>query len=287
MAGLVDGDGQHPRVVPEDPLDAVAVVDVDVDVRHALDAGVEQGLDADGDVVVDAEAAGAVGHRVVQPAGDAHRVQALAAGHLSAGLDGGADDVRRRLVHPLEDRVVGACRDRGRGSRRRAGPVRCRPWSPPRPGRAPWTLTSCSIVANGASTSRSRSPVTPSSAASRIVRSTRSGDMGWVGPKSYAVREGSKTAVAGPSHSAMSRRLALLGGRASVEPQWSSLVETVSHWACARTADPPVVARLTADPRSSTPTSTHGRLRAAVVLPAPSPGRTTPPDGGSDHRSTT
>ena len=75
LAGLVQRDRQHPRVVPEHPLDAVAVVDVDVDVRDPLGALVEQPLDADRDVVVDAEAAGPVGHRVVQAAGDVDAVQ--------------------------------------------------------------------------------------------------------------------------------------------------------------------------------------------------------------------
>ena len=58
LAGLVQRDRQHPGVVPEDPLHAVAVVDVDVDVRDPLGALVQQVLDAHGDVVVDAEAAG-------------------------------------------------------------------------------------------------------------------------------------------------------------------------------------------------------------------------------------
>ena len=38
-------------------------------------------------------------------------------------------------------------------------------------------------------------------AASSIVRSTRIGDIGWVGPKSYSVSDLSKTTVAGPEHS--------------------------------------------------------------------------------------
>ena len=38
LAGLVERDRQHVRVVPEDLLDAVTVVDVDVDVSDALDA---------------------------------------------------------------------------------------------------------------------------------------------------------------------------------------------------------------------------------------------------------
>ena len=44
---------------------------------------------------------------------------------------------------------------------------------------------------------------TPSSRASRMVRSTRIGDIGWLGPKSYSVRVGSKTTVAGPGHAGM------------------------------------------------------------------------------------
>ena len=67
---------------------------------------------------------------------------------------------------------------------------------------ASWTLAICSSVANGASTIRSpEPPVTPRSAASRIVRSTRTGLIGWLGPKSYSVSVGSKTTVAGPTHS--------------------------------------------------------------------------------------
>ena len=99
---------------------------------------------------------------------------------------GGADDVRGGVVHAREDRVVvgaepepaslgpaGAARrarrprsaaGRGRwrsGRRWRAGPDDAQPFGP---------------------------PVTPSSSASRIVRSTRIGASGWSGPKSYSVR---------------------------------------------------------------------------------------------------
>ena len=42
-------------------------------------------------------------------------------------------------------------------------------------------ITSWSAI--GAGTWASRSPITPSSRASRIVRSTRTGDIGWLGPK--------------------------------------------------------------------------------------------------------
>ena len=47
--------------------------------------------------------------------------------------------------------------------------------------------------------------MTPSSSASRMVRSTRIGDIGWLGPKLYSVSVGSKTTVAGPLHSTMLR----------------------------------------------------------------------------------
>ena len=47
--------------------------------------------------------------------------------------------------------------------------------------------------------------MTPSSSARRIVRSTRIGDIGWLGPKLYSVSVGSKTTVAGPVHSTMLR----------------------------------------------------------------------------------
>ena len=102
----MEADRQHARVVPEDRLDAVAVVDVDVDVRHPLRALVEEVLDADRDVVVDAEAGGLVAHRVVQAPGDVRRVEALAAPHLAGGLDGRADHVRGGDLHALEDGVV-------------------------------------------------------------------------------------------------------------------------------------------------------------------------------------
>ena len=61
---LVHRDREHPGVVPEHPLDAVAVVHVDVDVRHPLGAVVEQPLDADADVVVDAEPGRVAAHGV-------------------------------------------------------------------------------------------------------------------------------------------------------------------------------------------------------------------------------
>ncbi len=106
LPGLVQRDRQHPRVVVEDRLDAVAVVDVDIDVRDPLDALVEQPLDAHRDVVVDAEPARPVAHGVVQAARDVGAVQALAGVHLAERLEAGADDVRGRAMHVDEHRVV-------------------------------------------------------------------------------------------------------------------------------------------------------------------------------------
>ena len=107
LAGLVERDGEHPRVVPEDPLDAVAVVDVDVDVRDPLGALVEQVLDADRDVVVDAEAAGPVGHPVVEAAGDVGAVEAARRVHTWSHASMVAPTTCAvAVVHVAEDRVV-------------------------------------------------------------------------------------------------------------------------------------------------------------------------------------
>ena len=75
---LVQADREHPRIVVEDGLHAVAVVHVDVDVRDPLRTQVEQPRDRDRRVVVDAEAGRARRHRVVQAAGDVDRARARA-----------------------------------------------------------------------------------------------------------------------------------------------------------------------------------------------------------------
>ncbi len=106
LARLVQRDGEHARVVPEHALDAVAVVDVDVDVGDPLGALVEQPPDPDGDVVVDAEPARPVGHRVVEAAGDVRAVQRRAAPHLPERLEARAHHVGGRLVHAAEHRHV-------------------------------------------------------------------------------------------------------------------------------------------------------------------------------------
>src|SRR6478609_6315201 len=77
-----------------------------------------------------------------------------------------------------------------------------------------WTVAIRSSPAIGAGTVRTRSR-TPSSRARRIVRSTRIGDMGWLGPKSYSVRVWSKTTVAGPGHAGMPVTLPVQPGTGS------------------------------------------------------------------------
>ena len=105
------------------------------------------------------------------------------------------------------------------------------------------TVASRSSEAIGAGTTRSPSS-TPRSPASRIVRSTRSGDIGCSGPKSYSVSVRSKTTDAGP-HPA-------------------SMALTLVRWARADDVHLRVVARLTGGPPSSTPidTAAHGRPSA-------------------------
>ena len=103
---LVQRDREHPGVVVERRLHAVAVVDVDVDVGDALEAVVQQPGDGDRAVVVDAEARGPVGHRVVQPARDVDGALGPPLGDLARRRQRAAADQRAGLVHPEEDRVV-------------------------------------------------------------------------------------------------------------------------------------------------------------------------------------
>jgi hypothetical protein len=75
-------------------LDAVAVMNVDVDIGDAAGAPVEQPADRDRRVVVDAEARRPVRHGVMQAAGDVDRVLGLAAPHHLGGLLRSARDQR-------------------------------------------------------------------------------------------------------------------------------------------------------------------------------------------------
>ena len=79
VATLVQADRQHPGIVVESRLHAVAVVRVDVDVGHPAHAVGEQPRDGDGRIVVDAEARGLRRHRVVQAARQVDGVHRLSA----------------------------------------------------------------------------------------------------------------------------------------------------------------------------------------------------------------
>ena len=103
----MDGDGEHVRVLEEHPLHPVAVVGVGVDVGDP-DAGMlllEAG-DGHACVVVDAEAAGLRAERVVEAAGDAHRVRRVPAHDEPARLKNPSNHAGAGGVHVREDRVV-------------------------------------------------------------------------------------------------------------------------------------------------------------------------------------
>ena len=104
-ARLVDRERQHLRIVPEERLGSVAVMHVEVDVEHAM-AGVARSGDGQRDVVVDAEAGRASGHRVVQAAARIEGMLDLAGQDPIDGVDRAAGDRRRRLVHAVEWRTV-------------------------------------------------------------------------------------------------------------------------------------------------------------------------------------
>ncbi len=148
-AGLVHGDRQDPRVVPEQRLRPVAVVHVDVDVGDLRGAGVEQPLHRRGDVVVDAEAGGPVAEGVVQPAAEVHRVPHLAGPHLVGAVDAGLQHPGAGVVHAGEGRVVGGAETARlvgvvgvlggvlHRARRSRGRARCRAGRPTRRRRRP------------------------------------------------------------------------------------------------------------------------------------------------------
>ena len=106
LPGLVEADREDVRVVPEHPLDAVAVVGVDVHVGDPTGAVVAEPADRDRDVVVDAEPARPVRHGVVQPTAHVRGVHDLSGPDPTGGLDARADHVGRGVVHAGEGRVV-------------------------------------------------------------------------------------------------------------------------------------------------------------------------------------
>ena len=93
-------------VVPENGLDAVAMMDVDIDVRHFLEACVLKRPNPERKVVERAEPAGVIGVRVVQPARDVERDVELPARDEFCGVDGAARVQPRRRPDAVERRRI-------------------------------------------------------------------------------------------------------------------------------------------------------------------------------------
>ncbi len=106
---LEDARHHHALVVAEDVLGAVAVVHVEVDDGHALDAVLlERVFRPDRNVVEQAEAHGARARRMM--AGRAHRAKGVlgaSADHEVGGENGGARGVQRRIPGQRAHRGVG------------------------------------------------------------------------------------------------------------------------------------------------------------------------------------
>ena len=102
----MEGDREDARVAIEDGLHAIPVMAVDVHVEDAADPELEQVMDADRDVVEDAEPGRAARHRMVESPAKivgtrgAPLRDEVAREHRGAGLE------QRGVVHPRERRVV-------------------------------------------------------------------------------------------------------------------------------------------------------------------------------------
>ena len=104
-----------------DGLDAVAVMDVEVEVQDAQAVPPRAG-DGEGRVVVDAEPGGAVGHRVVEAATGMVGMLGVAAQDRLHRAERAAGHRRRGLVHVRERRVVAAIPDPRLGEPERVVP---------------------------------------------------------------------------------------------------------------------------------------------------------------------
>jgi hypothetical protein len=103
-AVLMDATRKHLRIFVEDPLHSVSVMDIDIDVGDPFERFAE---DRTGDraIVKDAEAAGAVGKRVVEAAADAVSNWS-AVGDGTGGGRRGAHIGARGLKHSGKRRVI-------------------------------------------------------------------------------------------------------------------------------------------------------------------------------------
>ncbi len=104
-AALVERDREDARIVPVDRLDAVAVMDVEIDVEHAQ-AGQPRLRNRDGRIVVDAKSRRPRRHRVMKAAARVEGVQRGAAENRLHGPDRAASDGCPRVVHARKRRVV-------------------------------------------------------------------------------------------------------------------------------------------------------------------------------------
>ena len=96
---LMERDRHHVRVVPVQLLDAVPVVDVEVEVEHAEAVAASPG-DRQRRVVIDAEPGGSVGHRVMEAAAGVERVLYVAAKDRLHRPDRAARDHRAASCMP-------------------------------------------------------------------------------------------------------------------------------------------------------------------------------------------
>jgi len=87
-------------------LHAVGVMHVGVHIGHPAHPGLKHRGDGQRGVVVDTEAGGRVGHRVVQAAAEVDRAINLAVGDRPRRGHRSAGDQRRALVHAREDRII-------------------------------------------------------------------------------------------------------------------------------------------------------------------------------------
>ena len=133
-------------------------------------------------------------HRVVQPAREVHRVLRLPAPHRLRRRHRLPGDQRGRLVHPGERRIVHACPARTirsaepRIGRRADGPHR----------RSPARCTSRSVESPRAWPRTPPPPPrsSPYARTSPMVSASRTGSIGWPGPKSYPVTASSHISCA-------------------------------------------------------------------------------------------
>ena len=102
---LVDRERQHAGIVPMDRLDAIPVMDVEIDVQHPQPRA-PSSCDRDRRVVVDAEPRGLRRHGVVQAPARVEGVERLAGDDRLDGPDAAAGHRGRSVMHARERRRV-------------------------------------------------------------------------------------------------------------------------------------------------------------------------------------